>query len=93
MINGYTKYMKRCSPFRYVSISPGSVATDMIKNAPWYKDKNAFDRIPLKRFAEPDEIGELAVLVADHEGPFQSGENIVFDGGFISTTRGGAQHG
>jgi len=94
MVNSYTKAKAAESKsVRYVSISPGPVATDMIKSAPWYQDKRAFGRIPLRRFAEPEEIGELVLLIAKEDSPFVSGENIVFDGGFIQTTKGDYRNG
>ncbi|WP_047046578.1 SDR family NAD(P)-dependent oxidoreductase [Vibrio mexicanus] len=68
------------------SISPGPVATEMIKQAPWYTQKGAFDRIPLKRFAEPEEVAQLAFGLATQR-LFQNGHNIVLDGGFIQTTK------
>ncbi|BDU37685.1 SDR family NAD(P)-dependent oxidoreductase [Vibrio nigripulchritudo] len=68
------------------AISPGPVATEMIKQAPWYKQKGAFDRIPLKRFAEPEEVAQLAFTLATQR-PFKSGDNLVLDGGFIQTTK------
>lgn len=58
----------------------------MIKQAPWYKQKGAFDRIPLKRFAEPEEVAQLAFTLATQR-PFKSGDNLVLDGGFIQTTK------
>ncbi|GLQ75536.1 SDR family NAD(P)-dependent oxidoreductase [Vibrio penaeicida] len=68
------------------AISPGPVATEMIKKAPWYKQPGAFDRIPLKRFAQPNEVAELAVSLARYQR-LSNGQNIVLDGGFTQTTK------
>ncbi|MBD1556591.1 SDR family oxidoreductase [Vibrio sp. S9_S30] len=68
------------------AISPGPVATEMIKKAPWYKQPGAFDRIPLKRFAHPNEVAELALSLAQYQ-PLKNGHNIVLDGGFTQTTK------
>lgn len=73
--------------WRFYAISPGPVATDMIKQAPWYTKPGAFDRIPLRRFAEPEEIAELVLTLSDKNSPFQSGENFIIDGGFTLTAK------
>ncbi len=68
------------------AISPGPVATEMIKKAPWYKQQSAFDRIPLKRFAEPCEIADL-VLSLSRNKMLTNGQNVILDGGFTQTTK------
>nr|WP_086937884.1 SDR family oxidoreductase [Thaumasiovibrio occultus] len=75
------------SQLKAYAVSPGPVATDMIKSAPWYKEKGAFDRIPMRRFAEPEEVAALVFQLADSQ-LLRSGENVVIDGGFTQTTRG-----
>lgn len=71
----------------FYSISPGPIATEMIKNAPWYNKPGAKKRIPLRRFGEPEEIGEIAVSLFNTPRFIESGSNIIFDGGFTGTTR------
>lgn len=73
---------------RFFAISPGPVATDMIKKAPWYTQPEAFSRIPMKRFAEPEEIAHCARMLHQSYDLIHSGTNIVIDGGFIQTTKG-----
>ena len=68
------------------AISPGPVATDMIVNAPWYQQKNAFDRIPLRRFCQPKEIAHAAYCLASLP-MIRSGENLILDGGYSQTTQ------
>lgn len=58
----------------------------MIKKAPWYKQPGAFDRIPLKRFAQPNEVAEFTVSLARYQR-LSNGQNIVLDGGFTQTTK------
>ncbi|MBN2532643.1 MAG: SDR family oxidoreductase [Spirochaetales bacterium] len=72
---------------RFYVISPGPVATDMIKSAPWYTDPGSFKRIPLARFTEPEEIAGLIHLLADNVHLFINGTNIIFDGGFTQTIK------
>ncbi|RJG50432.1 SDR family NAD(P)-dependent oxidoreductase [Motilimonas pumila] len=69
------------------AISPGPVATEMITQAPWYQLPNAFDRIPLKRFAKPSEIASAAHFLAQHQ-MLPSGHNLIIDGGFTQTIKG-----
>lgn len=66
------------------AISPGPVATEMIKSAPWYTQPKAFDRIPMRRFAEPQEMANAAVFLAQAQ-LLKSGFNLVMDGGFTHT--------
>ena len=67
------------------AIAPGTTLTDMTKKM--LADKDAFDRevnmIPLKRFAEPEEIGGLAVYLASKDAAYITGEVIVIDGGWL----------
>ncbi|OCF76349.1 2,4-dienoyl-CoA reductase [Kwoniella mangroviensis CBS 8886] len=68
------------------SISPGYVATDMIKDPPpgegrewagkWRKDT------PVDRFADASEIGQMVVLMCSSESSsFMTGHDLVIDGG------------
>lgn len=89
MIIEWTKQMalENGDKTAFYCISPGPVATDMIKQAPWYNQPKAFDRIPLKRFAEPEEIGELVAALAETPRFMKNGSNIVLDGGFTCTAK------
>lgn len=88
MIIEWTKAMAEITDeIDFYSISPGPIATDMIKNAPWYNKPGAKKRVPLKRFGEPEEIGELALALFSTPRYIDSGSNIIFDGGFTGTTR------
>lgn len=88
MIIEWTKSMaQQNKDIDYYSISPGPIATEMIKNAPWYNKPGAKKRIPLRRFGEPEEIGEIAVSLFNTPRFIESGSNIIFDGGFTGTTR------
>lgn len=89
LIRWTAEMARREERIRFHAISPGPVATEMIRTAPWYSQPGAFDRIPLKRFAEPAEIAEIAALLARDPSVLARGANLVVDGGFIQTTRGG----
>lgn len=90
MLIAWTKASAQCSDnnTNYFCISPGPVATDMIKAAPWYTDPRAFSRIPMGRFAEPTEIADVVAFMALHPAALSNGSNLVIDGGFVQTTKG-----
>jgi NAD(P)-dependent dehydrogenase (short-subunit alcohol dehydrogenase family) len=71
---------------RVNAICPGPINTPMMRaEIDWYPDPDAarrefVDRVPLKRFAEPDEIARaILFLVAD--APFATGSVWSIDGG------------
>ena len=61
------------------AIAPGFVKTDMTES---FKENEAvINSIPLKRMAEPEEIANLAVFLADDLSDYITGEVIRIDGG------------
>ena len=61
------------------AIAPGFVATDMTENL---SENNALvDHIPMKRFAQPEDIANLALFLASDQSDYISGEVIRIDGG------------
>lgn len=78
-----TKYLaKAFAPNISVNcIAPGFV------NTSWHSDKSPeriqsiIERIPMKRFAEPIEVAQLALFLAS-QGRYITGETIVMDGGY-----------
>ncbi len=89
MVIEWTRKMaEQDTDIAFYSISPGPVATDMIKTAPWYNNPRAFDRIPMKRFAETEEIADLALMLSQSLAAPRSGSNLIIDGGFSQTTQG-----
>ncbi|MCE0556908.1 SDR family oxidoreductase [Motilimonas sp. E26] len=87
MLIAWTHWLAQQYPqINSFAISPGPVATDMIVNAPWYQEKNAFNRIPLRRFCQPEEIAHAAYCLATHP-MIHSGENLIIDGGYTQTTQ------
>jgi 2-keto-3-deoxy-L-fuconate dehydrogenase len=69
------------------SISPGTVDTPSLKermsaSGDFESARAAFiSRQPMGRVGRPDEIAEIAVLLASNEASFMTGSNIVIDGG------------
>ena len=61
------------------AIAPGFVATDMTENL---SENNALvDHIPMKRFAQPEDIANLALFLASDQSDYITGEVIRIDGG------------
>ncbi len=61
------------------AIAPGFVATDMTENL---SESNALvDHIPMKRFAQPEDIANLALFLASDQSDYITGEVIRIDGG------------
>ncbi len=68
---------------RVMCVAPGYVLSDISRDAladPKSKDW-ILSRIPLRRVAEPAEIGDLVAYLASDRAGFLTGENIVVDGG------------
>jgi 2-keto-3-deoxy-L-fuconate dehydrogenase len=69
------------------SISPGTVDTPSLKermsaSGDFENARAAFiSRQPMGRVGRPEEIAEIAVLLASNEASFMTGSNIVIDGG------------
>jgi 3-oxoacyl-[acyl-carrier protein] reductase len=66
-------------------IAPGSIATDWIKH--WMLTPEDLATItkdtPLKRIGKPEEVAELAALLASPTCSFITGQTIVIDGGIL----------
>jgi 3alpha(or 20beta)-hydroxysteroid dehydrogenase len=65
---------------RVNSIHPGDTETPMIADG-YYET----DIIPLKRFAQPEEIASLALFLASDEARYITGAEHVIDGGLTAT--------
>ena len=61
------------------AIAPGFLATDMTENL---SENNALvDHIPMKRFAQPEDIANLALFLASDQSDYITGEVLRIDGG------------
>ncbi len=68
---------------RVNAIAPGWVRTELARSVLEHPEisKNLLSEIPLKRFAEPQEIAPLAVYLASDAAQFVTGQVYVIDGG------------
>jgi len=69
------------------SIAPGYFMTDI--NREFISENKGFydrsiSRVPMGRWGNPDEIGEVAVFLASAAADYMTGANIVIDGGYTS---------
>lgn len=83
-ILGLTKTLaKELGPYniRVNAISPGYVNTEMLDKLKEQVRKDALNKIPLNRFAAPEEIAHLAVFLSSDFASYISGQNIIIDGG------------
>ena len=67
-------------------ISPGPFATEL--NAPLLRDpkltQEFLSKIPLSRWGNPEEIGNLALYLCSEEAGFITGTDILIDGGWTA---------
>jgi glucose 1-dehydrogenase len=74
------------------NIAPGMVLTPFNQKAiddPEFREEQV-QSIPLKRAAQPEEIGRLAVFLASGDGDYVTGATYVMDGGLMQMAGQGA---
>ncbi len=64
------------------AILPGWVKTDINKELPQDYIKEEIENTSVKRFAEPEEIANMALFLASSESSFMNGSIIEIDGGY-----------
>lgn len=87
-INGITKSLAReLGEYNILinSVAPGYVNTEMTqKNVPIAEQNKIKETIPLRRFAEPDEIAKLVSFLISENNSYITGQTIIIDGGFLA---------
>jgi len=83
-INLLTKNMaQELGPkIRVNAIAPGWVDTDINKDLPKDFVKEETDKIVLGKFANPDEIAQVALFLASEDSSFITGNILMVDGGY-----------
>lgn len=69
---------------RVNAVGPGSIATDMLKNAILTDDaarRKVMSRTPMGRLGEPGEIAAVVTFLASDQSSYITGETIYADGG------------
>ncbi len=73
---------------RFNVVSPGYTETPIFEKAIELNSKfieETSERIPMKRFAKPEEIAEAVYFLSSEKGCYICGHNLVVDGAFSST--------
>jgi len=67
------------------TVSPGFVLTDLTKSTLSEKEVNELiKRIPVGRFAAPEEISRTVLFLASELNTYITGQNIIVDGGYLN---------
>ena len=69
---------------RVMGIGPGSIATEMLKNAVLTNESartRILSRTPLGRLGEPEEVARIAVFLASDDASYLTGTTVYPDGG------------
>lgn len=75
---------------RVNTICPGDVETPMLEAYfasqpdPWAARREITDRYPLRRFATPRDVANVAVFLASDDASYLSGIDLVVDGGLLA---------
>jgi 3-oxoacyl-[acyl-carrier protein] reductase len=87
-LNGITKSLAReLGEYNILinAVCPGYVNTELTnKNVPAAEQEKIKATIPLRRFAEPDEIAKLVRFLISDENTYMTGQAILVDGGFLA---------
>lgn len=83
--------MTRCAarefaPFgiRVVSVSPGSIETDMLKSHTAEEQAHILSTIPIGRYGKPEDIGRLMRFLMSDEASYITGSEITIDGAMMA---------
>jgi len=66
---------------RVNAICPGSIDTGWVSALPEEEKRKLREKIPLRRWGEPDDVARVAVFLASEDAGFITGATIVVDGG------------
>lgn len=72
------------SNVRVNCIAPGFTETEMIKTIPDEVKNKIVDRVPMKRFGQPEEIAEAYLFLASDNAKFITGQTLFVDGGLTA---------
>ncbi len=69
---------------RVNSVHPGVILTPMVNQAPPGQLEPVINMAPMKRAAQPEEVGWCVVFLASDEASFVTGTELVVDGGYTA---------
>jgi 3-oxoacyl-[acyl-carrier protein] reductase len=68
------------------AVAPAPVNTPMVRQAHGPKDRAIWEgRIPLKRYAEPEDVAAAIQFLASDEAAYINGHILNVDGGFMAS--------
>lgn len=83
-MHGFTKALAQEVASKGITVntvSPGYVATDMVKNVPENILAKIIAQIPVGRLAQPEEIANVVAFLAQENAGYITGANIAINGG------------
>ena len=69
---------------RVNAVAPGYVTTDMTESLEDWKRREVEARIPLGRFAQPEEIADVIAFLLSDDARYVTGAVIPVDGGYLA---------
>jgi 3-oxoacyl-[acyl-carrier protein] reductase len=67
------------------AVSPGFTLTDLTNSTvPADEQKRIAEQVPMRRFAQPDEMAHVVLFLCSELNTYLTGQNIVVDGGFVN---------
>lgn len=83
---GFTKSLARELADKGITVnavSPGFVSTNMVRRLPETIKTELLQRIPMKRFGEPEEVAEIIVFLASDRCSYITGQIFNINGGLL----------
>jgi 3-oxoacyl-[acyl-carrier protein] reductase len=64
-------------------VAPGFIDTEMVKDIPPEVKQRIVDRIPMKKYGQPDDIAKLVLFLASDDAAYITGQVFNANGGFL----------
>jgi NAD(P)-dependent dehydrogenase (short-subunit alcohol dehydrogenase family) len=66
------------------SIAPAQIDTRLTRSLPEEARQRRVERIPMRRFGEPDEVARAALFLASDDASYITGHTLAVDGGYLA---------
>lgn len=88
---GAVLMLTKCAAMEYAdkkirinAICPGAIRTGITDHLPEELIQGVIAATPMRRIADPSEVGNLALFLASDESSFMTGSAVLIDGGYTS---------